>query len=207
MLGRVGCGWSLACSHDHVPGPAASAGSGTQELRNPHTCPCHEAVGQPEGRRPLALSARLLHFYGSAVAVLLEPQPRLVRPCSYRVDLSIGLCIKTPRRARGSHCIESENGPRAPKRENRAAAHACCGPRAGPTKAEQSTRIFRSLLLSPRRSQSFLGSLRALWSRIRFQSLPRFVHHRSHPSSLANSLPNLVVAPRGPLHYAFPPLR
>lgn len=98
-----------------------------QELRNSGTrtrVPAHEAVGQPEGRRPLALSARLLHFYGPAVAVLLEPQPKLIRPVQLSCRFEHRIMHKNPTaRQRVPLYRERERTTRARKRKPR------CGPR------------------------------------------------------------------------------
>lgn len=173
-----------------------------QELRNflpAHTCPCHEESASRQVQA-LYLSIFIWGFLRSAFAVVSSFSEIDTAQRSYRVDLSIGLCIENPTAHTKvqSHSIKSENGPTR-KKENLAAWAVNCGPFAGPMKAD----IVR-VSLDP--CYSVPADPNHFWvpygAASRFQSLPRFVHRCSHMSSLANSLPNLVVTPRGPLHHA-----
>lgn len=122
---------------DHVPGSRR----GFCRLRNTgtfcsHTYPCHEESASRQVQA-LYLYIFIWIFLRSAFAVFSSFSEIDTAQHSYRVNLSIGLCIENPTAHTKvqSHSIKSENGPRSEK-ENRAAWAVNCGPFAGPMKAD-----------------------------------------------------------------------
>lgn len=122
---------------DHVPGSRR----GFCRLRNTgtfcsHTYPCHEESASRQVQA-LYLSIFIWIFLRSAFAVFSSFSEIDTAQRSYRVGLSIELCIENPTAHTKvqSHSIKSENGPRSEK-ENRAAWAVNCGPFAGPMKAD-----------------------------------------------------------------------
>lgn len=115
---------------------AAFAGSGTQELfaRTRILATRSRLAGR---FKPYICLFLFGFFLRSAFAVFSSFSEIDTAQRSYRVDLSIGLCIENPTAHTKvqSHSIKSENGPRSEK-ENRAAWAVNCGPFAGPMKAD-----------------------------------------------------------------------